>query len=260
MRKLLWCCAIVVLLGGIYLTVGHCQIHPDSPVGRCLAWFGGKPKVTSNECLTELIESDCDLRKLPRPIIVEAMKPAGFISVEPDFPLMGDPDGNNPVVPVSPGAGSEPVREVVVPSEEVRLMPGVEDEPAATPERKPQGEITLGVELNCPFKLICEIKCDGCKMCPLACLHKMLVGKATGSCPFACLWHKKPEVIAEMPVEVKPEPIVEPPVEIEESEPASPSKSLGWFRWSRFLPRPAVDTMEARPSDLTPSQGPAGAY
>jgi hypothetical protein len=251
MRKLLWTLAIVALLGGMYWSIAHAHVHPDSPVGRCLAWFGVAPKSTPVPCINRC-EVRCTSELTEGPLCIAAEQPAGLIRIEPDFPRMTDPDGNDPVVVIG---STEPVREVVLPGEEVRLMPGVDDEASPMTSKDTNHGVRYISLAECVAMALAprnEFKVD-CP--PESCLGKCacwtrlmtatgawgyLMDRASGGCPFCC-------------PKAKPEPIREMPAAVEECEPA-PCKMMNWLQWGRCLQRANVDTMEARPADVNPAK------
>lgn len=247
MRKVIGCMALAALLAGIYWTIGHGQVHPDSPVGKCLSWVHGKPAPTS-----ERAEPAPCCRTDEPPVYIQVGKPVAVIHVQPDFVPMPDADGNE--VPVAGISRSEPVRVVAVPSEEVRLMPDAEDEPVPTPApEQPRKQISIGVKFTCPLQVVCELKCEKCcKMLTFTGMYAYLCEKTCGkeTCPLtACMKRLMPCC-----PERKPETIAEPPVAVEESEPPVQVKPVAkpksWFDLGRYFPRVGVDTMEARPGDV----------
>jgi hypothetical protein len=250
MRKMIWGMAIAALLAGVYWSIGHGQVHPDSPVGKCLSWL--HPKAATSQA-AEPVAPCC--RTEEPPLYVQAGKPVAVISFQPEFQPMGDAEGNEIAVAIT--SRTEPVPEVAVPSEEVRLMPGVEDDPA--PVEKPRGELKVGFKLGCPCQLVCELKCESCcKMLTFSGMYAYLCEKTCGkdSCPLAACLKKMAPCCPACCKGCKPEAIAEPPVAVEESEPpVKPTpKPISWLDFGRYLPRIGVDTMEARPSDVTPGK------
>ncbi len=276
MRKLFWLGVAMTLMVGAYWSVAHATVHPRSPVGRALAWLGLEKKLPTPAPVASVEYSrcpgvaGCGEESSPPLLCVEAHEPAGLIVIEPDFRPMTDPDGNAVNVPVV--VRSEPVREVVVSAEEFRLMPEVEaleltpiEQIREMPrEKAPKGAITLGVSLGmkcsgCPLDAFVSLKVgERCEKMTLSGLVAALFEQKAGCCcPFA---QGRKAACQDCPADCKdcprcpaarPERIAEPPVEVEVSDPAQ--KGLSWLlapftRRSSFL-----DTMEMRPSDLTPS-------
>lgn len=204
MRKVFWTAAVAALLAGVYWSVAHATVHPRSPVGQALAWFGlGQAPATPVAAGVYHIGHPpcCFDGETATTIQVEAHKPAGLIVLEPTFRPMPDPDGADIELPVV--VRTPAVREVVVPGEEFRLMPEPEptrpepilEEPTEVPA-EPKNTLSVGIKVgvSCPVEICCAVKIgDACHEMTLTGLYALLTGKAAPAVP---------ERLTEPPVEV----------------------------------------------------------
>jgi len=188
MRKVFWTAATAALLAGVYWSVAHATVHPRSPVGQALAWFGlGQTPATPVAVAPVCVRTPgCTDDTTPTTIQVEAHKPAGLIVLEPTFRPMPDPDGADIELPVI--VRTPAVREVVVPGEEFRIMPEPEplrpepilEDPIEVPaEPRNTLSIGIGVGASSPIEISFAVKMgDCCQEMTLTGLYALLTGKA----------------------------------------------------------------------------------